>query len=64
VSVTSNGGELEFIIPHGTPIQGGMPGNDAGAQQAFAQLTQGSTLDLQQMTNAGMVQLRQYQPVS
>jgi len=56
---------LEFIIPHGPPMSGGISAADShGAQQAFAQLTQGSTLDLQQMTNAGIVQLRQYQPVS
>jgi hypothetical protein len=45
--------ELEFIIPHG----------EGGGEQQF-QLTQASSMDLQQMANAGLVQLRPYQPVS
>lgn len=53
---TNAGGELEFILPQSL--------NADGSGTTFAQISGASALELQQLANAGVVQLRQFQMVN
>ncbi|ODM92105.1 Zinc finger and SCAN domain-containing protein 2 [Orchesella cincta] len=58
--VTTAGGEMEFILP-----QSLIPSStDSSGTTTYAQISGASALDLQQLANAGVVQLRQFQTTS